>query len=195
MKEDWKPGTMLYPLPAVLVTCGTWQHSNLLTVAWAGTVCTNPPMLSISVRPERYSHEIICKQMEFTVNLTTEEMARATDWCGVKSGREHDKWLATGLTPEKGVAVECPSIEQSPLSIECRVKEILHLGSHDLFIADVVNVRAEQSLIDPESGVFQLDKAGLIAYSHGHYFALGEELGHFGFSVRKNQKTSHNKPK
>lgn len=187
MKEDWKPGTMIYPLPAVLVSCGNSQRSNLITVAWTGIVCTNPAMCYISVRPERYSHAIITETMEFTINLSTESMAHATDWCGVRSGRDYDKWAETGLTPEPGVKVQCPSIAQSPLSIECRVKQIIKLGSHDMMIAEVLNVRADSSLIDPESGAFRLDRAGLMAYSHGAYFTLGQQLGRFGFSVKKKQ--------
>lgn len=189
MKEDWKPGTMVYPLPAVIVSCGDNDCSNLITVAWTGTICTNPAMCYISVRPERYSYNIIERTREFTINLTTEAMARATDLAGVRSGADTDKWALTGLTPEKGVAVRCPSVKESPLNIECRVKEIVRLGSHDMFVADVLNVRADRSLIDPESGRFMLEKAGLMAYSHGHYYALGRELGHFGWSVRKKQET------
>lgn len=186
MKQSWKPGTMVYPLPAALVSCGTFDgESNMLTVAWTGTICTNPPMLYISVRPERYSYEIIRRQMEFTVNLTTAAMARATDWCGVRSGRDYDKWAETGLTRERGVKVSCPAIAESPLSIECRVKEIITLGSHDMFIADVINVMADERYIDPETGAFDLAASGLIAYSHGGYYPLGEKIGGFGFSVKK----------
>lgn len=186
MKQSWKPGTMVYPLPAALVSCGTFDgESNMLTVAWTGTICTNPPMLYISVRPERYSYEIIRRQMEFTVNLTTAAMARATDWCGVRSGRDYDKWAETGLTSERGVKVSCPAIAESPLSIECRVKEIISLGSHDMFIADVLNVMADERYIDPETGAFDLAASGLIAYSHGGYYPLGEKIGGFGFSVKK----------
>lgn len=188
MKQNWKPGTMIYPLPAVLVTCGNMQSSNIITIAWTGTLCTNPPLCYISVRPERHSYEMIRQTMEFTINLTTEDMVRATDWCGVRSGSEYDKWQQTGLTPEPGVKVSCPSIAQSPLNIECRVKEIIHLGSHDMFMAEVVNVRADQSLIEPDTGTFRLDQAKLISYSHGHYYSQGNELGHFGFTVRKNPK-------
>ncbi len=188
MKTDWKPGTMIYPLPAVLVSCGTEEKSNLITVAWTGTICTNPAMCYISVRPERHSYAMIKDQMEFTINLTTESMARATDWCGVRSGKDHDKWKESGLTPEPGVKVSCPSVKESPLSIECRVKSIMSLGSHDMFIAEVLNVRADESLIDNGSGAFRLDKAGLLAYSHGHYFSLGEMIGKFGWSVKKPDK-------
>lgn len=188
MKQSWKPGTMVYPLPAALVSCGDDEHSNLVTVAWTGTLCTNPPMAYISLRPERYSYDIIKNSMEFTINLTTADMAKAVDWCGVKSGRDFDKWRETGLTPHQGVAVRCPSVAESPLAIECRVKEIVALGSHHMFVADVVNLLADDALIDPATGTFHLENAGMMAYSHGHYFALGEELGHFGWSIRKKQK-------
>ncbi len=185
MKENWKPGTLVYPVPAVLVTCGDSRESNLFTVAWTGTICTNPAMLYISVRPERHSYAMIKANMQFTVNLTTAAMARATDFCGVRSGRDCNKWEATGLHPCSGVAVECPAIEESPLSIECRVKSIMPLGSHDMFIAEVVNVLADSRWLDPVTGKFDLDAAGLMSYSHGGYFAQGEKLGTFGFSVKK----------
>lgn len=185
MKQSWKPGTMLNPLPAVIVSCGDNTRSNLITVAWTGTICTAPPMLYISVRPERFSHSLIRETMEFTVNLTTAAMARATDWIGVRSGRDYDKWKETGLTAVDGVKVRCPAVEQSPVNIECRVKEIFSLGSHDMFIADVVNVLADEHYIDPETGALQLDKADLLQFSHGHYYSTGTPLGHFGFSVRK----------
>lgn len=179
---------MLNPLPAVIVSCGDSKRSNLITVAWTGTICTNPPMLYISVRPERFSHAIIKDTMEFTVNLTTSAMAQVTDWIGVKSGRDFDKWRETGLTPYPGSAVSCPAIAESPISIECRVKEILSLGSHDMFIADVVNVLADEKYIDPSTGALDLGKANLLEFSHGHYYASGSELGHFGFSVKKNKQ-------
>lgn len=185
MKQNWKPGTMIYPLPAALVSCGARSRTNLLTVAWTGTVCTNPPMCYISVHPERYSHELITESMEFTINLTTAAIARATDWAGVRSGRDCDKWAMSGLTPEPGVKVACPSVAESPLSIECRVKEVMRLGSHDMFLADVVNVRADEALIDPATGAFDLEKAGLMSYSHGAYYVQGPKLGRFGFSVKK----------
>lgn len=185
MKQQWKPGTMIYPLPAVLVSCGTAESSNLVTVAWTGTVCTDPAMCYISLRPERHSYGIIRENMEFTINLTTEAMARATDWCGVRSGRDFDKWAETGLTPEAGSMVKCPSVKESPVSIECRVRQIIPLGSHDMFLAEVLCVRADESLIDAETGAFRLDRAGLISYSHGQYFAAGAPLGRFGFSVMK----------
>lgn len=186
MKVSWKPGTMVYPLPAVLVSCGTTDDTrNLITVAWTGTLCTNPPMLYISVRPERHSYNIIKEQRQFTVCLTTADMARATDWCGVKSGRDVDKWKETGLTPVPGEKVDCPYIDESPLCIECRVKEVVPLGSHDMFMADVVNVIADDRYIDPCTGRFDLVESGLMAYSHGFYYRLGEEIGRFGFSVRR----------
>lgn len=184
MKQSWKPGTLVYPAPAVLVTCGNSEHSNMLTVAWTGTICTNPAMLYISVRPERYSYGLIKANMQFTVNLTTAEMVRVTDLCGVKSGSDTDKWKLSGLTAYPGVAVECPAIAESPISIECRVKSILPLGSHDMFIAEVVNVLADDRYFEPD-GRFDLRKAGLMSYSHGAYYAQGEQLGTFGFSVKK----------
>lgn len=186
MRQSWKPGTMIYPLPAVLVSCGnTPERYNLMTVAWTGTICTDPAMCYISVRPERHSYNIIKHDMEFTLNLTTSSMARATDWAGVRSGRDFDKWKETGLTPIGGIKVSCPYVKESPLSIECRVKQIIHLGSHDMFIAEVVNVLADETLIDPDTGAFDLSKAGLISYSHGAYYELGQQVGRFGWSVKK----------
>ena len=185
-KVTWKPGTMVYPAPAALVTCGdSPENWNMLTVAWTGTICTNPAMLYISVRPERHSYPIIIENMEFTLNLTTTAMARATDWAGVRSGRDYDKWRQTGLTPIPGVTVKSPSIEESPLSIECRVKEVLHLGSHDMIMADVLALRADDRFIDPDTGAFSLKDAGLMAYVHGGYYPLGDLIGTFGFSVKK----------
>ncbi len=187
MKINWKPGTLLYPLPAVLVSCGTALKSNLLTVAWVGTACTDPAMLYISVRPERFSYGIIRDSGEFTVNLTTAAMARATDFCGVRSGRDTDKWTETGLTPVPGVAVACPAVGESPISIECKVRQILELGSHHMFLAEIVNVIADSAFMD-DNGRFDLARAGLLNYSHGHYYCQGRPLGHFGYSVRKNAK-------
>lgn len=185
-KQHWRPGTMVYPLPAVLVTCGrSVAESNMLTVAWTGTICSDPAMCYISVRPSRHSYPMLLDTMEFTINLTTVDMARATDWAGVRSGKDYDKWEATGLTPVAGEKVCCPYIAESPLSIECRVKEVMHLGTHDMFIAEVINVIAEESLIDPVTGAFDLGKARLLAYSHGAYYGLGDEIGRFGWSVKK----------
>lgn len=185
-KQSWRPGTMIYPLPAVLVTCGSDRSEwNMLTVAWTGTICSDPAMCYISVRKERYSYPIIRKNMEFTINLTTEAIARATDWAGVRSGKEFDKWKETGLTPLPGEKVLSPTIEEAPLSIECRVKSIMELGSHDMFIAEVLNVRADERYINPETGKFNLEESGIIAYSHGFYHSLGNVIGKFGFSVKK----------
>lgn len=185
-KISWKPGTMIYPLPAVLVTCGAEPSEwNMLTIAWTGTICTDPAMCYISVRPERASFPIIEREMEFTINLTTVKMAKATDWAGVRSGKDYDKWKETGLTPIKGEKVASPTIDESPLSIECRVKRIEKLGSHAMIIADVVNVRADEKYIDPETGQFKLNEADLLAYSHGFYHELGPIIGKFGFSVQK----------
>lgn len=185
-KISWKPGTMINPLPAVIVTCGSSPSDwNMLTIAWTGTVCTNPPMCYISVRPERHSYPLLMENMEFTINLTTASMARATDWVGVRSGRDYDKWKETGLTPIPGEKVSSPTLAESPLSIECRVKSVTRLGSHDMFLADVLNVRADDRWIDPATGAFMLEEADLLVYSHGKYFGLGPLLGKFGFSVKK----------
>ena len=185
-KISWRPGTMIYPLPAALVTCGSNPEEwNMLTVAWTGTICSDPAMCYISVRPERHSYPIIRERMEFTINLPTAAMAKATDWAGVRSGKDYDKWQETGLTPLPGEKVSSPTIGESPLSIECRVKTIMSLGSHDMFIAEVLNVRADDRFIDPETGRFSLEKSGIMAYSHGQYFELGDLIGKFGFSVQK----------
>ncbi len=188
MKQNWRPGTMIYPLPAVLVSCGaTPEEYNMLTVAWTGTICSDPAMCYISVRPERHSYDIIRRTGEFVINLTTEALARATDWCGVKSGKDFDKWREMGLTPAPATVVKAPIIEESPVSIECRVKQIIPLGTHDMFIAEVVNVVVDEQYLD-EKGKFDMVRAGLMAYSHGEYFTLGKSLGHFGWSVRKKKR-------
>ncbi len=185
-KQSWKPGTMVYPLPAVLVSCGDNEAEyNMLTIAWVGTVCTNPAMCYISVRPERHSYPIIRRTGEFVINLTNEALARATDWCGVKSGKDFNKFAEMNLTPIRGEKVNAPIIAEAPLSIECRVKDIIPLGSHDMFLAEVVNIQADEQYLDPETGTFDLAKARLITYSHGHYYKLGEEIGRFGWTVRK----------
>ena len=186
VRERWKPGTMIYPLPAVMISCGeTEEEYNILTVSWVGTICTNPPMCYISVRPERHSYEIIKRTGEFVINLTNEELAYATDWCGVKSGKNVNKFNEMKLTPVKAEMINAPIIKESPLCIECKVKEIIPLGSHDMFIADVVNVQADARYIDIETDKFDLQKAKLIAYSHGQYYKLGEEIGRFGWTVKK----------
>ena len=184
-KVNWKPGNMLYPLPAVLVTCRDKQgQDNVLTVAWTGTVCSDPAMLYISVRPERYSYPMIKETGEFVVNLTTTALAYATDYCGVRSGRDEDKFRAAGLTKGEAVKVNAPIIMESPVNIECKVRDVLPLGTHDMFLADVVNVQVSEAYID-KKGTFHLDQADPLAYSHGRYFSLAEELGSFGYSVRK----------
>lgn len=184
-KQSWRPGTQIYPLPAVIVTCGdSPENWNMLTISWTGTICSDPAMCYISVRPERASYPLIIKNMEFTINLTTEIMAHATDWVGVKSGRDFNKWKKTGLTPLEGEKVKSPTILESPLSIECRVKEVIRLGTHDMFISEVLNVRVDEKYLD-EKGKFNLEEAGLIAYVHGFYFSLGEAIGRFGYSVKK----------
>ena len=189
MKQDWKPGTMIYPLPAVLVSCGsTPDEYNIITVAWVGTVCTNPPMCYISVRPARHSYPILKKNMEFVINLTTRSMAQATDWCGVRSGSDYNKFKEMGLTPGKASVVCAPIIEESPLCIECRIKEVIALGSHDMFIADVVNVKADDSYLDAETGKFELAQSDLLVYVHGGYYGLGDKIGKFGWSVEKKKK-------
>lgn len=184
-KELWKPGNMLYPLPVVMVSVADRDgRPNIITVAWAGTVCTNPPMLSISVRPERYSYPILKETGEFVVNLTTRELAFATDYCGVKSGRDVDKFKELGLAPLKAEHVGAPLIAESPVNIECKVREVLPLGSHHMFLADVVAVHADEKYMD-EKHKFHLEKAEPIVYSHGAYLVCGEQLGTFGYSVRK----------
>ena len=186
-KQTWKAGNMLYPLPAVLVSvCDQEGKENVFTVAWAGTVCTNPPMVSISVRPERYSCHMIKETGEFVINLTTEKLAFATDYCGVRSGRDVDKFQETGLTREPALYVKAPLIRESPVSIECRVKEILELGSHHMFLADVLAVHAEEAYMD-ENQKFHLSASGPLVYCHGEYLGTGKKLGTFGYSVKKKQ--------
>ena len=184
-RQEFKPGNMLYPLPAVMLSCKReGERPNILTVAWAGTVNTNPPMVSISVRPERYSYDIIKETGEFVINLTTENLAYATDFCGVKSGRDVDKFAELALTPVELSHVSVPGIGESPVNIECRVNRILELGSHHMFIADVVGVNVDEKYMD-KNRKFELNDAGLLVYSHGEYFALGDKLGTFGYSVSK----------
>lgn len=194
-KQSWKPGNMLYPLPVVLISTADKQgNQNVFTVAWTGTVCSDPAMVSISVRPERYSHHMIVETGEFVINLTTKRLAYATDYCGVKSGRDTDKFKKAHLTPVPADKVAAPLIEESPVNIECRVTKRIPLGSHDMFLAEVVAVHAEEAYMD-EKGKFSFAKAGPMVYSHGAYYALGKELGTFGYSVRKKQgsKTTRKK--
>lgn len=184
-KEYWKGGNMLYPVPAVMVSCQKENEKpNIITVAWCGTICTNPPMAYISVRPERYSYEIIKESKEFVINLVTRELTKACDYCGVKSGRDIDKFKKLNLTPAKSCVVNAPSILESPVNIECRVKDILELGSHHMIIADVVKVGIDPKFIN-KKGKLCLNKADLITYSHGDYYALGDYIGNFGYSVKK----------
>ncbi len=184
-KLNWKPGTMIYPLPAIMVTVGsTPETQNILTVAWTGTLCTDPAMCYISVRKNRHSHAILMEEKEFVINLTTEDLAFATDWCGVRSGKDYNKFDEMNLTPGKASIVKAPIIEESPLSIECQVVEVKELGTHDMFIANVVNVIADDRYMN-EDGEFKLQDSKLLAYSHGHYYKVGEQIGRFGFSVKK----------
>ncbi|MBO5478262.1 MAG: flavin reductase family protein [Clostridia bacterium] len=183
-KVMWKPGTFLYPIPAVMVSCGTMEESNIITVAWTGILNTNPAMVYISVRPTRHSYEIIKESREFVINLTNKELAYATDWCGVKSGKDVDKFESMHLTKEKANFVKCPLIKESPVSVECKVKEIRELGSHHMFIAEVLSIDADEKYID-EKGAFDISKCNLIAYSNGGYYPLGKKIGKFGFSVEK----------
>lgn len=187
-KQEWKAGNMLYPLPAVLVSVADREgRDNLITVAWAGTVCTNPPMVSISVRPERYSYAMLRETGEFVINLTTEELAFATDYCGVRSGREGDKFQALGLTREAASKVAAPLLGEAPVNLECRVKQVLELGSHHMFVAEVLAVHVDPGLLD-ERGKLHLDRSRPIVYSHGEYYGLGSMLGTFGYSVKKNKR-------
>ena len=184
-KQLWKPGNMLYPLPVVMVSVADKEgRNNIITIAWAGTVCSNPPMVSISVRPERYSYDIIKETGEFVINLTTKDLTFATDYCGVKSGRDVDKFKEMGLTALPGKEVKAPLIAESPVNIECKVTQVIPLGSHDMFLAEVVAVHVDEKYMD-ENGKFHLDKAEPIAYSHGAYLSTGELLGTFGYSVKK----------
>lgn len=183
-KVMWKPGTFIYPIPAVMVTSGTMEKSNIMTVAWTGIQNTNPAIVYISVRPERYSYNLIKETKEFAINLTTKELAYATDWCGVKSGAKVDKFKEMKLTKQKANFVKCPLIEESPVSIECKVIEIKELGSHHMFVAEVLSIDADEKYID-EKGAFDISKCNLIAYANGGYYELGQKLGKFGYSVEK----------
>jgi flavin reductase (DIM6/NTAB) family NADH-FMN oxidoreductase RutF len=188
-KVDWKPGTMIYPLPAVMVSLGeTPEEYNIITISWTGTICSDPPMCYISVRPGRHSHAILERTREFVINLTTKDLAFSTDWCGVKSGRQHNKFEEMNLTPGVASKVMAPIIEEAPINIECKVTQIIKLGTHDMFMAEVVNVKADDAFIDVKTGAFDLAKADPIAYSHGQYFTLGKKLGKFGFSVEKKKR-------
>lgn len=188
-KIMWKPGTFLYPIPAVMVSCGTMEKSNIITVAWTGIINTDPAMCYISVRPTRHSYEMIKKTGEFVINLTTKDLAYATDWCGVKTGAKVDKFKEMKLTKEKANFVNCPMIKESPVSVECKVKEIRELGSHHMFVAEILGINADEKYIN-ENGAFDISKCDLIAYSNGNYYSLGKKIGRFGFSVQKKKKTA-----
>lgn len=185
-KQTWKPGNMLYPLPAVMVSAGDKEgNTNIITIAWTGTICSDPAMVFISVRPERHSYKMILESGEFVINLTTEELAYATDYCGVRSGRDVDKWEEMKLTKGSANALSyAPTIQECPVNIECKVEEVKELGSHHMFIAKVVSVQVDESYMD-ETGKFCLNDTGLMAYSHGEYHKLGEAIGRFGYSVKK----------
>ena len=184
VKQTWKGSTLLNPEPPVLVSCGSMEAANLITIGWTGTICTQPSMVSISVRPERYSYQLIKDSGEFVINLPTRKLVRAVDWCGVKSGHDYDKFAEMKLTPLPASTVSCPILAESPVNLECQVTQVIPLGSHDLFLAKVTAVDVDEALLD-EKGKLCLERADLIVYSHGEYFALGKQLGTFGYSVRK----------
>lgn len=186
-KQIWKPGTLVYPIPVVMVSCGDYAkgEKNIITVAWTGTINSDPAMVYISVRPERHSYSIIKRTKEFVINLTTKDLTYKTDYCGVKSGKDIDKFKELGLTDKKANKLNCPIIDESPINIECKVKNIIELGSHHMFIGEVVSNMADEKYID-ETGRFNFEKSNPICYSHGQYYALGEYLGKFGYSVKKN---------
>jgi flavin reductase (DIM6/NTAB) family NADH-FMN oxidoreductase RutF len=190
----WKPGTMIYPLPAVMVSCGSVPEDyNIITISWTGTICTDPAMCYISVRPSRHSYEVIKKNREFVINLTTKELAYATDWCGVKSGSKHVKFKEMELTPVAATKIKAPLINESPVNIECIVKEIVELGSHHMFISEVVAVNADEKYIDKQTGLFRLQDSEPICYSHGKYYETGKLIGKFGYSVEKKKKRKQKK--
>ena len=192
-KQVWKPGTMVSPVPPVMVSCGSMEKPNILTIAWTGIVNTIPAMTYISVRPERHSYPLIKESGEFVINLTTRNLTWAADYCGVKSGADTDKFAACKLTPQPASQVSTPLIKESPVNIECRVEQVIPLGSHHMVLARIVAVNVDEVLVDA-NGKLHLDKGGLVAYSHGEYFALGEKLGSFGYSVRKKPKSSTRRP-
>lgn len=188
-KRQLKAGNLLNPTPVVMVSCGeTPDEYNIITVAWCGTVCSAPPMCYISVRPERHSYPILKERKEFVINLVSTELAERTDWCGVRSGKKFNKFLETDLTPVRGSAVKAPMIFESPVNLECVVKQVIPLGTHDMFLAEIVAVHANESLFDPKSGAMRLERAHLVSYSNGHYYELGKIIGKFGFSVEKKNK-------
>jgi len=193
-KEIWKGGTMIYPLPAPMITCGDIDGEyNIITIAWTGIISTNPPRCYISVRPHRYSYEMIKRSCEFIINLTTKEMAFATDWCGVKSGKDHNKFAEMNLTPQRATGVKVPLIAESPINMECKVFDIQNMGSHDMFLADILNIHASSDYINKKTGAFNLNKADPICYSHGKYYSIDKFIGKFGFSVKKRKNNKRKK--
>ena len=194
-RQNWKGGALLAPVPPALVSCGVGEEKNILTVAWTGVISTKPPRVSISVRPTRHSHHLIKEGGEFVINLPTEALCRAVDYCGMYTGAKVDKFAKCGLTAIPSTAVSCPTVAESPLSLECRVFDVISLGSHDMFLADVVAVTADDALLDG-AGKLRLDRAGLLAYAHGEYYALGRRMGKFGFAATKKKKPhAHTAPK
>ena len=193
-KLQWRGGALLAPVPPAMVTCSDGEHDNVLTVAWTGIVNTDPPKTYISVRPKRYSYDIIKKSGVFAINLTTAELVRAADWCGVYTGAKVDKFERCRLSKEPAREIDCPIIAESPLALECRVTDVIPLGTHDMFLADIVGVDVDESLLD-ENGKLHLERAGLVAYAHGDYFELGRKLGKFGYSVAKKKKKQQSKKK
>jgi len=194
MKTDFKPGTMIYPVPAVLVSCGiTPEEYNLITIGWTGTICSDPPMCYISVRPERYSYAIIKRSGQFVINLTSIEMAKKVDWCGVRSGRDFNKFTEMNLNPGPSKTIQAPVVMESPVNIECRVTDIRELGSHHMFMASVTNIQVNDRLINISTGKLNLLDSSLIAYVHGNYCVIGKRLGTFGYSVAKERKKEKGK--
>lgn len=193
-KIDFKPGTMVYPLPAVMVSCGsTPEEYNIITIAWTGTISSDPAMCYISVRPERHSYDIIKRNGEFVINLTTEGLAKETDWCGCRSGKKYNKWHEMGLTPGEAKVVKAPIIMEAPVSIECKVTQIIELGVHHMFLAEVVNVRVDDKYMDTKTGKFEMESALPLVYNHGGYYKLGKKIGKFGFSVERKKKKKKKK--
>ena len=190
-RKIWKAGTFVYPIPAALISCGTMEKSNILTIAWTGIINTDPAMVYISVRPNRYSYNIIKKNKEFVINLTNKDLAFATDWCGVRSGKDYDKFKEMKLHKEKAKFVKCPIIKESPVAVECKVKEIVELGSHHMFIAEVLSIDADEKYMD-DKGSFDILKCNLIAYANGGYYPLGKKIGKFGYSVQRKKKKKKN---
>lgn len=190
-RKIWKAGTFVYPIPAALISCGTMEKSNILTIAWTGIINTDPAMVYISVRPNRYSYNIIKKNKEFVINLTNKDLAFATDWCGVRSGKDYDKFKEMKLHKEKAKFVKCPIIKESPVAVECKVKEIVELGSHHMFIAEVLSIDVDEKYMD-DKGSFDISKCNLIAYANGGYYPLGKKIGKFGYSVQRKKKKKKN---